>query len=342
MTTFGDQVYQYGGMPVGVSGLPFPPTGKAIFVDPSAGSDGNSGKKPSEAFKTLYKAQAAATAGNNDCVYLMGDGSTAATARLSTANAVTIDSTATAGTLNWNKRATHLIGVAAPTSIAQRARIAPPSGTYTMATFGSGNFVVVSVQGCHFANFSVFNGFSTGGASQIAWTDSGGRNSYYNVNLQGGGDTDSAQTNAATFRSLLVTGSTGENTFNGCTIGLDTISRSTGSQEIEFAAGSPRNRFNQCVIETMAGAAGCFWVLIGSGGIDRYVLFNDCTFTNPTLGGPAATAMTVGMSINASAGGMVVMRDCMSYGATKLTTSGLANSNMPAANAGGGLGVLIT
>ena len=51
------------------------------------------------------------------------------------------------GVLNWNKNALHLIGIGAPTQVAQRARIAPPSGTYTQATFGSGNFVVVTGAG---------------------------------------------------------------------------------------------------------------------------------------------------------------------------------------------------
>jgi len=343
MSTFGDGVYQYGGVPVASGGLPFPATGKAFFVDPANGSDGNTGKKPSNAFQTLYAAHDACTAGNNDVVYLMGGGSTAATARLSLANAVAVDSTATTGVLTWSKRATHLIGITAPTSISQRARIAPPA-TYTMATFNSGNFVVVSAQGCYFANFSVFHGFTTGGASQIAWTDSGGRNCYHNVNIQGGGDTDSAQTNATTFRSLLVTGSTGENTFRGCTIGLDTISRSTGSQEIEFAGSSPRNRLEDCVIETYAGAAGCFWMTIGGSGIDRYLMFRNCMFTNPVLPATAAnaTAMTVGFSINAAAGGTVHTMNSMFYGAATLSSSALHFSNMGAGNAKGGLGVVST
>lgn len=346
MTTFADQVYQYGGMPVGVGGLPFPPTGKAFFVDPAVGSDGNSGKKPTEALDTLYKAHSLCTAGKNDVVYLMGDGSTTATARLSLANAVSIDSTATTGVLTWSKAATHLIGITAPTSIASRARIAPPTGTYTRTTFNSGNFVVVSAQGCHFANFSVFHGFSTGGASMIAWTDSGGRNCYQNVSIQGGGDTASNTTNVATMRSLLVTGSVGENTFRGCSIGTDTVpaGRSTGSQEIELAGGTPRNRFESCVISTYAGAAGCVWVLIAGSGIDRYVLFRDCMFTNPVLPATAAnaTAMTVGMTVNAAAGGTVHVMNSMFYGASSMSTSALVFSNLPAANAKGGLGVVAT
>src|SRR4029077_15517143 len=111
-----------------------------------------------------------------DVCYLLGDGAATGTARLSTALAASVTSSATTGTLTWSKNACHLIGVTAPAMNFQRARIAPPSGTYTQSTFGSGNFVVVSASGCIFANFSLFNGFSTGGTNQICWTVNGSRN----------------------------------------------------------------------------------------------------------------------------------------------------------------------
>lgn len=349
MTTFADQVFQTGGAPVGPGGQPlfFGRYSKAFYVDPVNGVDGNSGRSLNDPLASLYAAHDLMTAGNNDVCYLVGSGSTAATARLSVANAVTAaarnptNPVPTTGTLTWSKAACHIIGIAAPTSISMRARIAPPTGVYTQATFGSGNFVVVSAQGCYFSNIDVFNGFSTGGTNQICWTDSGGRNCYNNMNFQGMADAASAADTGS--RSLLVTGTVGENTFYGGTIGLDTIARSSGTSEMQLAGGSPRNRFINCVIETNAGAAGCFWMTIGSGGIDRYVLFDNCTFINPTLGGPAATAMTVGFSLNGTQGGAVIMKNCVGLGATKFTaTANLAVTNLPAAAAGGGLGVVIS
>lgn len=337
MTTFADQVFQLGGMPVGngLPGIPF--TGNYWWVDPVNGADGNPGNSPARPLATLYRAIELAESGNNDVVFLQGSttssSATAGSARLSTALAQTIDSTVTAGTLNWNKNAVHLVGLAAPTQISQRCRIAPPSGTYTQATFGSGNFINVSGQGCLFANIDVFNGFSTGGVNQIAWTDSGGRNFYYNMNLQGMGDAASAADTGS--HSLVLSGSTGENTFVNCTIGLDTQSRSAGVSEIAFSGGSPRNVFVDCNITTFAGAAGCFWVSVPASGIDRYVLFKRCTFTNPILS--TATTMTVGMSLDSSPGGGVLIQDCLSFGATKLTTSSKAFTNQPASAAGGAL-----
>jgi len=52
------------------------------------------------------------------------------------------------------------------------------------------------------ANLSVFNGFSVGGTNQIAWTDNGERNYYWNCHLFGMADTASAQ-NAGS-RSLKI------------------------------------------------------------------------------------------------------------------------------------------
>ncbi len=59
MSTFGDGLYQYGGVPVGVM-----PTmdmfagskGEIYFVDGTNGSDGNNGKSPSQATKTIQHA----------------------------------------------------------------------------------------------------------------------------------------------------------------------------------------------------------------------------------------------------------------------------------------------
>ena len=324
------------GFPVLPGNTPF--TGKAFFVDPVNGADGNPGTSPDLALATLYAAHSLCTAGKNDTVYLIGNGATSGTARLSTALAQTIDSTATVGTLVWSKNSTHLIGVAAPSGNT-RARISNTT-TSTLTTFASGNLVSVTAQGCHFANFSVFQGFATGGASEIAWTDSGGRNSYDGVEIQGGGD--AASTDTTTFRSLLITGSTGENIFRNCMIGLTTLARGNkATTEIEIAGGSPRNAFYNCRIDTYAKNAGASWLTIGGSGIDRDVLFNNCTFFNPVLPATAAnaTAMTVGFVVDAACGGVVLTQNCMYYGAATLSTGALVFSNIAAAANKGGLGV---
>lgn len=333
MTTFADGLFQYGGMPV-TPGVPVPFTGNSWWVDPVNGSDGNRGNKPSAAFSTLYAAHNAATAGNNDVVYLIGNGAASGSARLSTALAQVVTSTATTGTLTWSKNATHLIGIGSTTMSSQRARIAPPSGTYTQATFGSGNFVVVTASGCYFSNFSVYNGFSTGGVNQIAWTDTGNRNSYTNVNILGMVDTASATDTGS--RSLLIgAAGSGEHTFYGCSIGDDTVARTVANATVEFAGGSPRNNFIDCVFPFYATNAAVLGILgTGASCVDRYNNFIRCVFVNSVKSGTGTVMTELGSFTSASPGGLVVLKDCDTVGVTKIgDTNFLANSYV--SNVGG-------
>jgi len=67
MTTFGDQVYQLGGVPVGGDFT----TGDVWFVHATTGSNSNDGKKPSTAFASLDYAIGNCTATKGDIIYLM-------------------------------------------------------------------------------------------------------------------------------------------------------------------------------------------------------------------------------------------------------------------------------
>lgn len=303
---------------MGISGAPLF-TGNWIFVDPAHGSDGNTGAADSP-FATIYMAYAQARDGFNDVIVLVGDGTTAGTARMSAALAATIDPTATTGTITWAKNALHLIGQASYT-MDSRARFAPPTGTYTAATFGnSGNMFNVTGQGCYFANFSVYNGFSTGAAGQIAWIDAGGRNSYYNVSFLGMNDTASA--NSTTSRSLKISGTVGENTFVRCQIGGDTTARTAANASLELAGGTPRNKFIDCdfPVQASGGGTGALMMTVGAGGMDRWAKFDRCCVLN-NIESTSAT-MAVAVAMNAAAGGMVLFKDVSTIGVTKLGDTG--------------------
>lgn len=310
---------------MGIAGAPLF-TGNWFFVDYVNGNDANTGAADSP-LKTVYVAYSKCTDGNNDVVVIVSDGTTASTQRLSVANAQIADSSATTGTLTWAKSATHMIGMCAPTNIAQRARFAPPTGTYTQATFGSGNFVVVTGSGCYFANFSLFNGFSTGGSNQICWTDNGSRNAYENVDFGGMGDAASAADTGS--RSLKIgSGGSGENTFYRCTVGLDTVSRGAANASLEFAGGTPRNSFIECLFPVYATNAGVLSILgTGASCMDRYQLFDRCRFINGMSSG--ATAQTVIASLtNAAPGGLMLMDNCTFIGNSSTNwgdTNALAN-----------------
>ena len=68
MTTFGDQLLQFGGVPVGMQ---FPTAGRTFYLDPTNGNDENLGTSPDKAFKTLTAAYAALTANQNDILYYL-------------------------------------------------------------------------------------------------------------------------------------------------------------------------------------------------------------------------------------------------------------------------------
>jgi hypothetical protein len=274
---------------IGTGGL-LPFTGNYYFVNEATGADGNSGAADAP-LATLARAQALATANNNDVVFVTG----------------TIH---TASTIAWAKDKVHLIGLTAPSGN-DRARISS-TGTTVFTPM-----VNVTAQGCIIANIGTFYGY-VDAVTQICWAEAGGRNYYKNVQFLGGGNaTGAAQ---AGMRSLTVAGS-GENVFDGCTIGLDTVVRATNANaSLEFLSGTPRNKFYGCTFQMDSSLAGNLHFTVGSGGIDRYVLFQDCTFFNAINSG--ATTISVAATVNASAGGSVLLKNCTSVGATVYATTG--------------------
>lgn len=314
LTNFPNGITSFGVPVLGtIGGLPF--TGNYYFVDPVNGADGNDGT-PELPLKTLYGALAKCTAGNNDVVVLIGDGTAAGSARLSTALAQEINSASTTGTLTWNKDATHLIGVAAPTLVGQRARIAPPTGTYTAATFNATKFIEVTASGCYFANLSVFCGFSTGNASMVAWTDSGSRNCYSNVNIYGAADAASAQGTGS--RSLVINGG-GEHTFINCVLGGDTVTRTVANATLEFAGGTARNSFINCTFPFQTSAATVLGIkAAAAAAADRWQQFVGCNFINNV--GSTSTQMNGLATLAASMGGQLLMKNCTLLGITEFGT----------------------
>lgn len=280
------------GMPLyGVAGtLPF--TGDYFWVDETNGSDGNTGG-PQDPYATLSQAYSQCVSGNNDVIFLTG------TVHVS-------------ATFAWNKNKVHLIGLA-PNLLSQaRARISQTGSTVFSP------LVLVTGTECIFRDIGAFHGFANA-STQICWKDSGGRNEYTRCNFLGMGNATAAA--QAGGRSLVVDGTTGENTFRQCVVGLDTVVRATNANaSLEFTGGSPRNVFEECTFNADVSAAGMLHVTIGSGGIDRYALFRRCTFLNAINSG--ATAMSVAFTVNASAGGSVLLQECASIGATVYATTG--------------------
>ena len=302
------------GMPLyGIAGIPAF-TGNWFWVDQTNGSDGNTGG-PQDPLKTLSAAHSLCTANNNDVVFLTG----------------TVHITAT---LTWSKSRTHLIGLAPKLLSQARARISQTGSTVFTP------LLAISASECIFEDIGTFHGFADASA-QIAVAVTGGRNAFRRCLFGGMGEATAAA--QAGGRSLTITGSTGENTFEDCQIGLDTITSSAANASLELLGATPRNVFRRCIFPRMTSSATTLMVkTTASGAVDRFTLFQDCQFINAIQS--TSTQMTVAFSMAASAGGMMLLKGCESIGSTKWGDAGaLAQMyiDMPVVSAAaGGLAIV--
>lgn len=308
----------------------FKTTGNIYYCDPKNGIDNNNGQQATQGaingqgpVKTPLAGYGLLVSGNNDVLVLISDGTTSSTARVDAA-------------FTWSKNAAHLIGVSSGVNISNRSRIAPTGTTTAFA-----NFFTVSGNGCLFSNIEWFHGFNTGTTAAICMTVTGGRNMFQGCHIAGMGDTASAQ--SSTSRSLLISGSTGENMFVNCTIGLDTQASNTTNASIELAGGTPRNQFINCLFPRYSSSTGTLiGVVAAASAIDRFTLFKNCTFLNGLKSGGAT--LSAAFTMAASAGGMLVMDPlCMLVGISAFGTDATSLAQIfvggPAVNSGAGKSV---
>lgn len=305
MTTVSDLLFQLGGMPV-LSGLPFSKDSNYYFVDPANGSSEATGTID-DPCDTIATAFALCTANQHDTViYISGSSGM----NLSAA-------------LDWNKNYTHLIGIAAPTRVASRARI------FQLSTLtGASPLLTISASGCHLKNFYIFQGVDDA-TSLINASVTGGRNVFENVHFAGGGHATMAINGGA---SLKLDGAE-ENTFVNCTIGVDTIASATGHVGLLFDGSAQRNIFEKCNITMHAGNTGAAFVEVADGtAIDRYNIFKDCMFLNANKANYEMASAFLIPAIAANRPARLVLKDCVSYGAAKWDASdrGVLIGNMDA------------
>ena len=246
ITNFPNGVSSFGSvlMPGGI-----PPGGNVFYLDPANGSDGNSGATPDQAFASLAAGEDAMVADQNDVLYyIAGSSSTTLTA-----------------TLTWDKNFTHLVGLCAPTQVAQRARI------FAGSSNNAPILMTISATGCIFSNFYIFHGVADV-AALVNVSVTGGRNYFENVHFAGGGNATSAIDGGA---SLKLDGAE-ENTFVGCTIGVDTAEATDGYSTILFDGSANRNVFidPRIIAYAAAGQTGVALVeLADATAVDRYTEF---------------------------------------------------------------------
>lgn len=320
LTNFPNGISSFG-VPILGGGNPIMPrsVGNVYYVDQTSGDDALDGLSPATAVAKLSRAHSLMTADQDDVAIVYG----------AVAN-IAVRETAT---LTWSKNKCHIIGANAFNRVAHRVSLRAASGSEFTP------LMTVSADGCVFANMHLYHGYDDASA-QVCLNVTGERNSWYNVHIGGMGHATAASQTGG--RSLVIAGGSGngEHYFKNCVIGLDTTDHDAVNAELEISGGSPRNVFEDCIFTTFTGSSGAGreFVLIGSGGIDRWLIFRKCYFINAVQS--TATTMTQGMSVHASAGGTVFLEDCWFHGVTDIETSASGNvfiSNPVVDTADGGL-----
>ena len=295
MSTFGDKIYEFGGVPMAGKFQSEP--NSTIWLKAS-GSDGKDGKSPKNAVKTLTRAHLLMPADKNGVVYLVSESNSAGS------TTIRIDG----ATETWSKDGTHLIGVASGGMIGSRARISSTANAANVSPLMDWSADNSSMQNIH-----VFYGEADAG-DLGAFQVSGERNYFYNCHFAGMGD---ALQDATGGYSLQVTGD--ENLFEKCVIGLDTVGRGSAvNSELRLPASSSarRNVFKDCIFLTYADVAGHQFVWADTNAIDRFIMFDNCTFINSAEHSGGAV-MTEAMHLPVQLGGTMILKDCGLYGATE-------------------------
>lgn len=296
MSTFGDKIFELGGVPMGGKFQSEPNSTIWLKASGSAGADG---KTPKKAVSTLARAHTLIPADKNGVVYLVSESNSASSTTIRI----------TAATETWSKDGTHLIGVASGGMFGSRARISGTADTADVSPLMAWSADNSSMQNIHL--FYGENDAGDLGAFQV----SGERNYFYNCHFAGIGNATQDATDAY---SLSLTGD--ENLFEKCIIGLDTIGRGTASNsEIQLVTGqtATRNIFKDCIILTFADSAGHQFIKsTGDLSLDRFLMFDNCNFINSGINAGGAT-MTEAFDLSTTMGGTIILKDCGLFGCTE-------------------------
>jgi hypothetical protein len=280
-------------------------SGKAWFVDPANGLTGNSGLKPNDALASVGAAYAKTVDKQGDVIYFLNDGNTTGSSREATIPLV------------WSNDNTHLVGSCAPVPMSQRARITPVS----TAALTANPVLSVTGHGNTFSNLQIAHwGADTDAIAARGVDVTGNRNYFYNCHIVGVPNAHTGDEAGAA--DLKVTGE--ENMFERCYFGANTVTRTAANCNVLFDSAATRIHFKDCFFTYYADAdAPLFVAAAGAGDIDREILFENCVFYNPV--GAGSTSQTAAMSVHASAGGDIILKDCMLIGAADWEAADASN-----------------
>lgn len=214
--------------------------------------------------------------------------------------------------LTWDKSYTHIIGAGAPVQINQRQRITNTGAAVSPAFTLSGS-------GCIIKNIMIDQQGSHATTAAVCGKITGARNYLENVTFRHIGALAVVDNSC---RALVINSSNGENYFNKCTIGADTVDGVTATNyvlEFNGAVETARNIFDDCIFFGNGSANSAFILATTTSALSSFQIFKRCKFLNNDNG--SMDAMTQGFNLSADNGGLFIFEDCLVYGASTLETT---------------------
>lgn len=323
LTNFPNGISSFGIPVMGGGGIPAT-KGNVYFVDYGSGSDGNTGKTPSRAFKTVSKANDAVTTNNDDVIALVGSSTHALTEMLTV-----------------SKNRVHFVGVdGTGRKYGQNAKISlgitgVATNVATMLNTGVRN---------SFTNIKFVND-ETVAQGLYCVAESGEYTVYQNFEIY-----KSTLLNGTTAAELLLNGDSCQ-FFNG-TIGslanlhVGNIIRPCVSLKTGTAP-SGTKQMRDCYFENVrmlkrvAGTASAFVWSYADADVERSIEFRDCMFISAVLSS-ATPAVAVGGAANLTVGRILLTGTTAEIGCAALATQVGVWSAMPTFAAAGGSGIQAT
>jgi hypothetical protein len=272
------------------------------------GSSGNTGLSINEPLDSIVTAYNKCVSGAGDGIVLWSYGTTTAACSSYLTSALT-----------WSKHGITVVGVCAPTFMAQRARVTNASTATSLASI-----ITVSGNNNAFYNVAITNGGSNAAAIN-ALTVSGERNYFYNCHVY----LAHATPGALSTSSNLTCSAGLENTFERCVFGTDTVTRDntgTATPDVILTSGTGRLLFKDCVFVNLgtSGQATHNGIYLGGAGdaITKTVYFDNCIWNYENAGAVSAqTSLLGGVLPN---NGKIIFHNCGSLGYTAYDSAGTA------------------
>ena len=259
-------------------------TGKCFFLDYANGSDSNAGKTPTQAVKTLTRAQAIMTANQNDTLYIIDNGT-----------AVT-----EATQFTWSKDGCNIIGVGGLKGVINKG----VTITFTNATAG-GQFIL-SADKCMIVNIQ-FNHTPSNATGVVSVKVTGDYDTF--IDCQFLNANNAASAGAAGYLGLSLDGCNYPS-FIRCTVGGTITLRTVSAADLTIGAGTILGlSMVDCIfiadLDATADANHAFIEVIADADLGDLVLLDRCTFINAGALAAVPDAITVG----ATATGFILLRD---------------------------------